>query len=60
MVQKLKADGFREFIEKINDIEAKKLTEVFILFSGSKDMNGESWCPDCVEGISKNSRVTPR
>jgi hypothetical protein len=25
-----------------------KETKVFVLFSGDKDENGKSWCPDCV------------
>ena len=50
MVQHIKAEGFQEFKSVMNEIESKKLTEVFVLFSGSKDANGQSWCPDCVEG----------
>ncbi len=51
MVQKIKVEGFQEFETVMNEIEKKKLTEVFVLFSGSKDSSGKSWCPDCVAGM---------
>nr|CAH0104461.1 unnamed protein product [Daphnia galeata] len=49
MVLKLKAEGFQEFQAILNDIASKKSEDIFILFSGSKDTTGQSWCPDCVE-----------
>ncbi|XP_057365345.1 thioredoxin domain-containing protein 17-like [Daphnia carinata] len=50
MVQKLKAEGFEQFQTVISEVENKNPNgDIFILFSGSKDTTGQSWCPDCVE-----------
>lgn len=55
MVLKFKAEGYEEFKTVIQKIEAEhKSKEIFVLFSGSKDSTGQSWCPDCVEGRHLN------
>lgn len=52
MVLKFKAEGFQEFQEILKDIgNNHKSKDIFVLFSGSKDVSGQSWCPDCVEGM---------
>ena len=42
----------RAFVNARNksEVEKSKDKTVFALFSGSKDANGASWCPDCVTG----------
>ncbi|XP_023321472.1 thioredoxin domain-containing protein 17 [Eurytemora carolleeae] len=47
MVQKFQVEGYEAFKAKVEEL-AKGDKDVFVLFSGSKDSNGESWCPDCV------------
>lgn len=41
--------GYDNFIESINKI-ANTAKEINILFTGRKDANGKSWCPDCNDG----------
>lgn len=38
--------GFEEFDKAVKEHEGKT---IFAYFSGSKDTEGKSWCPDCVE-----------
>jgi len=46
MVQKFAVEGFEAF--KAKSEELAKKGDLFVLFSGSKNEAGESWCPDCV------------
>lgn len=39
--------GFEEFDNAVKEHQGKT---IFAYFSGSKDTEGKSWCPDCVEG----------
>lgn len=39
--------GFEEFDKAVKEHQGKT---IFAYFSGSKDTEGKSWCPDCVEG----------
>lgn len=45
--------GYDNFIESIGKI-ANTAKEVNILFTGKKDVNGKSWCPDCNDGKATN------
>lgn len=47
MVQKFEVEGFDAFVEKVDSLKSSG-KPIFVLFSGSKDANGKSWCPDCV------------
>ena len=47
MVQKIKVEGFDAFNTEVNKVKGSG-APVFVLFSGSKDAGGKSWCPDCV------------
>ncbi|XP_048836232.1 thioredoxin domain-containing protein 17 [Brienomyrus brachyistius] len=38
--------GYDEFNEAVSDRKGK---DIFAYFSGDKDANGKSWCPDCVK-----------
>ncbi len=49
MVVKIKVEGFTEFEKTITEM-VKEPKTIFVLFSGSKDSTGQSWCPDCVAG----------
>lgn len=43
-----KVEGYADFKSRITEIE--NLTtkpQVFVLFTGSKQDDGSSWCPDC-------------
>eukprot|EP00088_Acartia_fossae_P039505 TRINITY_DN41127_c0_g1_i1.p1 TRINITY_DN41127_c0_g1~~TRINITY_DN41127_c0_g1_i1.p1 ORF type:complete len:141 (+),score=11.53 TRINITY_DN41127_c0_g1_i1:52-423(+) len=46
MVVKHAVSGFEAFKEKAEELAKKG--DLFVLFSGSKNAAGESWCPDCV------------
>ncbi len=46
-VTKHSVEGFDAFKSKIKELEGKKDEIVIVLFSGSKDADGKSWCPDC-------------
>ncbi|KAL8610831.1 hypothetical protein ACOMHN_056686 [Nucella lapillus] len=45
MVEEIHVEGFDAYKKAAEEHKAKT---VFALFSGSKDSNGSSWCPDCV------------
>lgn len=48
MVVKHSVEGYGNFIEFFDKFTSTKPT--FVLYTGSKLSNGDSWCPDCVEG----------
>ena len=48
MVKKIEVEGHDAFMKAVSENEGK---EIFALFSGSVNANGESWCPDCVVGM---------
>lgn len=47
MVKKYKVEGFEAFQSKVSELAATG-DDVFVMFSGSKNADGVSWCPDCV------------
>lgn len=47
MVQKIEVEGFDAFVEQVDSFKSSG-KPIFVLFSGSKDAGGKSWCPDCV------------
>ena len=47
MANVIHVEGFAAYKETAEKYKDKT---VFALFSGSKDENGSSWCPDCVAG----------
>lgn len=48
MVKTHKVEGFDAFKAKVEEL-AGTGADVFVMFSGSKNAEGVSWCPDCVE-----------
>jgi len=46
MVQKFAVEGFPAFKAKAEELAQKG--DLYVMFSGSKNEAGESWCPDCV------------
>ncbi|CAF3093384.1 unnamed protein product [Rotaria socialis] len=46
MTSSLSVTGYEEFKNILNNYGKDK--RIFLLFSGSKDDQGNSWCPDCV------------
>lgn len=42
----LEVSGYQAFMEAV---ESHKGKTIFAYFTGSKDKNGVSWCPDCVQ-----------
>lgn len=47
VVNKIHVEGYEEY-KKAAEEQAKDGNDVFVLFCGSKNSAGESWCPDCV------------
>lgn len=47
MVVSHKVEGYEEFWKVVKELESHTL---YVLFSGSLNEKGESWCPDCVKG----------
>lgn len=45
--KEVSVSGFEEFDQAVKEHQGKT---IFAYFSGSKDAEGKSWCPDCVEG----------
>lgn len=48
MVIKHHVTGYDKFLEFMENLKVDE--PVFVLYSGTKLDNGNSWCPDCVEG----------
>ena len=48
MVKTHKVEGFDAFKARVEEL-AGSGADVFVMFSGSKNAEGVSWCPDCVE-----------
>lgn len=47
MITKHRIQGYEDFQNFFKDL---KITEpVYVLYTGTKLENGQSWCPDCVE-----------
>jgi len=46
MVKELVVNGVEEFEETIKNFTSND--NVFVLFTGSPEADGKSWCPDCV------------
>lgn len=42
-------NNYEEFTALMKNLEPSK-KPIFVLFMGSPNENGESWCSDCVEG----------
>ncbi|XP_029027676.1 thioredoxin domain-containing protein 17 [Betta splendens] len=38
--------GYDEFCKAVSERQGK---DIFVYFSGDKDAQGKSWCPDCVK-----------
>jgi len=50
--EEIEVEGYNTFQEKIKEWESDPVKHphpLFILFTGSNDSSGKSWCPDCVE-----------
>lgn len=45
--EEVNVHGYEEFCQAVSERKGK---DVFVYFSGDKDEQGESWCPDCVKG----------
>jgi len=50
MVVRREVEGYDAFCDLIRDLEAQD-KRVYVYFSGSKGVDGKSWCPDCVKGM---------
>ena len=47
MVVEVHVEGFDAYQKEVEENKGKT---IFALFCGSKNENGDSWCPDCVVG----------
>ena len=60
MAELIKVEGFDAFKAKLSELTAGAGGgDVFVMFSGSKDASGVSWCPDCVSAEPIVSVGTP-
>lgn len=44
------AKDYEEFVELVKTLEKSK-QQIFVIFTGTPNESGESWCSDCVEGM---------
>uniref|UniRef100_A0A3P8VZJ3 Thioredoxin domain-containing protein 17 n=1 Tax=Cynoglossus semilaevis TaxID=244447 RepID=A0A3P8VZJ3_CYNSE len=44
--EEVNVHGYEEFCQAIAERKGK---DIFVYFSGNKDAEGKSWCPDCVK-----------
>lgn len=42
--------NYEEFVELVKTLEKSK-QQIFVIFTGTPNASGESWCSDCVEGM---------
>lgn len=49
--------GFEDFSRAVEQHKGKT---IFAYFTGSKDAEGKSWCPDCVQGKARIRGLLPR
>lgn len=47
LYEEVNVRGYDEFCQAVNTRKGK---DIFVYFSGDKDAQGKSWCPDCVKG----------
>lgn len=47
LYEEVKVRGYKEFCQAVSERSGK---DIFAYFSGDKDAQGQSWCPDCVKG----------
>lgn len=45
--EEVSVSGFEDFSRAVEQHKGKT---IFAYFTGSKDAEGKSWCPDCVQG----------
>ncbi|XP_028321432.1 thioredoxin domain-containing protein 17 [Gouania willdenowi] len=46
LYEEVSVRGYEEFCQAVSDRKGK---DIFAYFSGDKDAQGKSWCPDCVK-----------
>ncbi|XP_030632749.1 thioredoxin domain-containing protein 17 [Chanos chanos] len=44
--EEVNVHGYEEFRKAVSERDGK---DIFVYFSGNKDDQGKSWCPDCVK-----------
>lgn len=49
--EEVNVHGYDEFCRAVSERKGK---DIFAYFSGDKDEQGKSWCPDCVKGNLRN------
>ncbi|KAG5203582.1 hypothetical protein JEQ12_003165 [Ovis aries] len=47
--EEVSVSGYEEFMQVVEQHSGKT---IFAYFSGSKDAEGKSWCPDCVQDMT--------
>ena len=57
LYEEVKVHGYDEFCKAVSDRKGK---DIFAYFSGDKDADGNSWCPDCVKGNVMNRKAPSR
>lgn len=45
--EEVNVHGYEEYCKAVAERKGK---DIFVYFSGDKDEQGRSWCPDCVKG----------
>ena len=48
MVLKTEVEGYENFLKFIENFDSNK--KLYIVYTGSKLPDGNSWCSDCVQG----------
>lgn len=54
MARKLNVKGYEEFCQVTATLEKDPKQKVIVYFTGERNENGVSWCPDCVNGKLQN------
>lgn len=52
--EEVSVHGYEEFSKAVSERKGK---DIFAYFSGNKDGQGKSWCPDCVKGKFKQTYI---
>ncbi|GAB1607344.1 thioredoxin domain-containing protein 17-like [Argonauta hians] len=59
MANEIRVNGYDEYKATVDKHKGKT---IFVLFTGTEDSNGKSWCPDCVKAdpvIKRNMKDLP-
>ena len=50
----VRVEGLEQLLAQVESLQKEGGKRIFVFYIGS-EVDGQSWCPDCVNGINYNS-----